>query len=44
MMFYLFIISTLLFSINSKEEESDRYCKRLEYRETFDSKMTHYYT
>ena len=42
MMFYLFIISTLLFSINSKEEESDRYCKRLEYRETFDSKMTHY--
>ena len=42
MMFYLFIISTLFFSINSKEEEFDRFCKRLEYRETFDPKMTHY--
>ena len=42
MMFYLFIISTLLFSINSKEEELNRFCKRLEYQDKFNPKMTHY--
>jgi len=42
MKFYLFIISTLLLSINSKEEELDRNCKILEFYETFDPKMTYY--